>query len=360
MDKNLTTSQLTLIAIAAILLLIASFAFYLLQDPEALLPFIPASNTSTFTPIPVSTETAPASTPTRRTSYTPLAAFLTPQLGTPTELPTEPENPSASPATPLSSQTYPGPSIPSGTATTPRPSSSATIAPTGLRTPSPTSKTPSSTPTATQTHAPGEVGVTGRIIQDGLPVEDVKVTFADDVAPRQSLTNPGGHYSFTTLAPGTSFSLTFKSSENPDLTPQTEISSLIVLEGTLPTGVDPIDFPDLDISININGDIFLLLVPEDGDSTSASAINDTNYLQYVWSLYTLGGSYHVELGRSGSDDPIWTSPTVNDTNYMWDGTLDDTSHITQGTYWWRVSVTRALGNYSVIIYTQPYDIVFTP
>jgi hypothetical protein len=372
MYKNLTTTQLILIALAAMLLLVAAFAFYLLQDPAAPLPFIPPPATSTVTQIPAFTGTPLIPTPTHRTSYTPLAAFQTPQLGTPGGQSTQLGTPSSYPppasgtsrATPVASsspgQATQGNPYPIRTATTPAPRPSVTTGPTVTGTPPTPTKTSSVSPTATRTLAPGEISVTGRIVQNATPVANVLVTFADDTAPRQSRTDSGGHYSFTTLAPGTSFILTFNQTDNPNLTPPAEIASRIYIEGTLPQGVNPIDIPDMEISINLLGIIFEPQMPVDGAAYSASSINSSYPLQFIWTLYSLGGSYHVELGPNGSDEPIWTSPLLAASNYSWDGTLDDGSHITQGSYWWRVSVTKSLGNYVEVIYTQPFDILFNP
>jgi hypothetical protein len=45
---------------------------------------------------------------------------------------------------------------------------------------------------------------------------------------------------------------------------------------------------------------------------------------------------------------------------MWNGTLDDGSHISQGAYWWRVGVNKSLGNYKLKVYTPKWDLVFNP
>jgi hypothetical protein len=200
----------------------------------------------------------------------------------------------------------------------------------------------------------------GRVIQNGTPLPGVVLNFADDATPRQTTTGPGGHYTFVTLAPGTAFTITFNQAENPNLTPPAEITSYTLIEGTLPIGVNPILIPDLEISIDLNSMLFSLLTPVDGATYSASAIRASNPLQFTWLLYSGGGSYHIELYPNGSDQPIWSSGLLSSTSYMWDGTLDNGNHITQGTYWWRVSVTRSLANYVEVIYTQPFDLFFNP
>jgi hypothetical protein len=373
MIKNLTTNQLILFVMASALLLIAAFSFYLLQNPSAPLPFIPPPATNTPTSLSIALEQTVVQktpTPTRHTSYTPLFPYLTSTPGTnvasPSQL-TTPEPGTVVPGlpspNPQSTQTViPGQgTVSPGPYPNPLPISSPgtpvfTSTPqTGTVSPSPTSRF---TPTATKTLAAGEIAVTGRVIQNGTPIPNVVVSFADDVAPRQSITNPGGHYSFITLAPGADFILTFKQSDNPGLTPAANIASLEKIEGTLPTNTNPIDIPDLEVSINLGGALFQPITPADGSSYSASAISASNPLQFSWSYYSQGGSYKVELGPNGVDQPTWSSSQLVLASIMWDGTLTDGTHISAGNYWWRVVVTRSLGNYVQLIYTQQYDLAF--
>lgn len=349
MFKNLTPNQLFLFAIATVLLLMAAFSFYLLQDPSAPLPFLPPPTTSTSTPLPqlITITTAPSSTsiPTRQTSYTPFANLLTPNPENPSEVPDQSET-----------------AITGGTTSPGVPTNTATIIPSGTSpytlTPTYTTITPS--PMVTGTLSTGEYGITGRVIQNGTPVANIVVEFEDDVAPRQASTNSGGYYWFTTLAPGTAFTLLFNQDDNLQLTPASELASMAWIEGALPTGVSIIDLPDFEISLNLHGMIFELQSPVDGATYSTAAISPSNPIQFVWSLYNQGGSYHVEVGPNGSDQTVWISNQLTSTNYMWDGTLDDDTHISEGAYWWRVAVTKSLGNYIVVIYTQQLDILFNP
>jgi hypothetical protein len=342
MIKNLTSHQLLLFGLAGVVLLIAAVSFYLLQDPLAPLPFAPPPATGTPTPLSPSETSLSTATdtpvPTRQTSYTPFASTYTPTSG------------------------FPSPVMP--TTTTPIPSTTITPSqtpPTELITPSPTSTLSRTlTPTLTATLSLGETGVTGRVLQNGIPVAGAVVLFQDDASERQSTTNPGGHYWFTTLAPGTSFLMTFLQSDNPQLTPATEISPLAWIEGSLPTSVNPINLPDFDISLNQNAILFALQSPTDGTTYFASVISYANPIQFIWSPYGLGGSYHIEMGLQGSEELVWTSSEIGPTNTMWDGTLSDGSHITAGSYWWQVAVTKSLGNYVEVIYTQPWDLLFNP
>src|SRR4030042_1907943 len=89
MDKNLPKNQIFLIIIAHVLLLLAAFSFYLLQDPTAPLPFVPPPPSSTITPLPPSpsytAEPSATSMPTRQTSYTPFASPAITDSAAPTD-----------------------------------------------------------------------------------------------------------------------------------------------------------------------------------------------------------------------------------------------------------------------------------
>ena len=340
MIKNLTSNQLLLFGLAGVLLLIAAVSFYLLQDPSAPLPFAPPPVTSTSTPLPPSATSLPTATdtsvPTRQTSYTPFASTYTPSTELPvTGVPTTP--------TPVLTPYTPSGTTPAQLTRSPTYTLSRTV-----------------TPTLTATLAPGETRVTGRILRNGIAQANVVVSFEDDIPARQSTTNPGGHYSFTTLAPGTTFVMTFMQSDNPQLTPTDEFPPLAWIEGSLPIQINPIDLPDFDISLIQNAMVFALQSPADGVIYSASAISSTNKIRFIWSLYGLGGSYHVEVGPQGSLEPVWSSDPIAISNTFWDGTLSDGIHIVAGSYWWQVAVTKSLGNYVEVIYTQPWDLVFTP
>jgi len=388
MLKNLTQNQILLIALSTLLLILAALSFYLLQDPTAPLPFSPQA-TSTLVPVVLSPTSTPepshTSSPTHQTSYTPFITHAPTSAGTFVPGTTTPGSttPGITPGTQVAS-----PSVTTSTSGTP-PSSLPTRTPTRqaqasatfINTPLPgtatfTSTSKPSTPTPTQTSTPatatlsptptetltsGEYVVTGRIIQNGTPVPNVVVWFKDDLPdPRQGTTDAGGHYTFITLAPGTHFTLTFDQADNHQLTPALEVASRAWIEGTLPTGVDTIQLPDFEISLNINDMLFQLLTPVDGAAYSAANISSSNPLQFVWSLYGQGGSYHVELGPNGSDAPGFSTGQLASTSYWWDGTLDNNNHITEGAYWWQVAVTSSLGPYIFDLYTQPFDLMFNP
>ena len=59
-------------------------------------------------------------------------------------------------------------------------------------------------------------------------------------------------------------------------------------------------------------------------------------------------------------DPVWQSPFVDTTAVGFDGTLDDDSHITPGTYWWGVGARKEVGEYEVTAYRYLTAFDITP
>jgi|GEM_PF-1215695 len=350
MHKYISSHQIILIVLATLLLLLAAFSFYLLQDPTAPLPFAPPPPSSTITPLPPSPSYTPepSSTmvPTRQTSYTPFASPAITESAPPTQATISPPTAVLEPGVTGTISTVPGGTTPLGS-----PTYTSTIQPL---------TTSSVSPTASQTLMAGEYLVTGRVLQNGTPVANAVMEFSDDNPLRKSNTDSGGHYSFFTLAPGTTFTLAFDQVNNPQLTPLPEIVPLAWIEGTLPTGMNPIELPDLEVSLNIEGMVFRLVTPVDGAAFSAAVISPANPLQFIWAFYYLGDSYYVELGPQESDEPVWVSTNTTSTNMMWNGTLDDGSRISDGDYWWRVGVNKSLGNYKFIAYTPKFDLIFNP
>ena len=106
--------------------------------------------------------------------------------------------------------------------------------------------------------------------------------------------------------------------------------------------------------------LFALSSPVDGAAYSAAAINTSNPAPIQLVAVQPGRFIPVEVGPSGVDQPTFVSSQLAATSYMWDGTLTDGTHIIAGNYWWRVAVTKSLGNYVLVIYTQQFDLSFNP
>jgi len=350
-----TSSELLLIGLAALVFLLAALGLFLLQNPQAPLPWV---KTATFTPAvsaigsqPITIEVIPP-TITSRTSYTPFATRLT--IEAPTPSPSSDSTPTTD-TTPSASQTV-GPT-PSGTlAATP------TITPTfmpGTLQPTNTS-TFTPIPTASATLSPGESGISGRVVLNGSPVSGVSVSFRDDQPARSSLTDTQGRYWFTTYAIGVDFLLAFEQSVNTSYTSVATVASTVLLYGYLPAGSSVIILPDLEIGLVLNGQSFEPTTPIDGASYNSAVISSANPLQFTWTTYNQADFYYVELYSSDSDVLLWGSENTTSTSVMFNGTLDDGTHISAGTYKWYVAANRAINDYTLTVYTKPRSLLINP
>ena len=265
MNAHKTSNELlVLIGLIAFIFLLAALGLFMLSSPgRSSLPEASSSPgqvafTRTITPDGTLTNTP-------RTSYTPFATRLTVMPETPTLAPPTPEHPHRQPT--------PGSATP--TATTgpyPLPATQPVNA-----TPTPTSanSTPSATPVYTLTPgpsptlAPGQTGISGRVVQNNAPLAGVVVSFRDDQPSRTAVTDAQGRYWFTTLAIGIDFVLTFEQSTNPQLASSTQIASTALIYGYLPTSGTVVNLPDLEISVVLNGQTFEPTIPVDGAVFSA-------------------------------------------------------------------------------------------
>jgi hypothetical protein len=348
------SSELLLIGLAAFIFLLAALGLFLLQDPLAPLPWAASATSS---PTQPATATQPVAigalppTPTPRTSYTPFATRLTVVPSTPSPTPGASPTPDAS--APASQTAAP---TPTGTITPATPTPTflpGTQAPTATNTITPT-------PAVSPTLAPGQLGISGRVVQNGAPVAGVSVSFRDDQPPRSFTTDSQGRYWFTTYAIGVDFLLAFEQSANTQFSSATPIASTALLYGYLPSGSTVITLPDLEISLVLNGQSFEPTTPLDGAAFSAANITSANPIQFVWTTYNQTEYYYVELSPSASDEILWGSENTTSTNAMFNGNLDDGTQISAGTYRWFVAANRTINNYSLVIYTQPRNLVINP
>lgn len=354
MTPHKSSSELLLIGLAAFIFLLAALGLFLLQDPQAPLPW---QVTRTASPTPLVSTTQPVAigvnlpTSTPRTSYTPFATRLTIVASTPTATPGASLTPGASaPA----SQT-PGPT-PTGTITPATPTPTylpGTQAPTATNTITPT-------PAVSPTLAPGQLGISGRVVQNGAPVAGVSVSFRDDQPPRTFVTDSQGRYWFTTYAIGVDFLLSFEQSANPQYASTTTIASTALLYGYLPSGSTVITLPDLEISLVLNGQSFDPTTPLDGAVFNSANITSANPIQFVWTTYNQAEYYYVELSPTATDEILWGSENTVSTSTMFNGSLDDGTQISTGTYRWFVAANRTINDYSLVIYTQPHSLVINP
>ena len=360
MTPRKTTLEVLLIGLAAFIFLLAALALFLLQQPHSPSPWAAASTVSQAV---FSTHGATmaigSSPPTRtpRTSYTPFATRLTLE-------PEANEQVSTQEPTPAGPTISPDPRTPSPTPTPDIPYPGVQPTPTtallpGTPSPTPTStSSPTFSPTATL--AQGEIGISGRVVLNGVPVSGVNVTFRDDQPPRSAVTDSLGRYWFTTYAIGIDFLLSFEQATNLQYSPGTPVASTAILYGYLPSSNTVITLPDLEISLIIAGQSFEPTIPIDGATFSAVNITSSNPLQFVWTTYNQSEYYYVELFTATSDELLWGSEDLTSTNVMFAGILDDATQITAGTYNWYVTANRQLNGYMLTIYTQPRSLVITP
>jgi hypothetical protein len=359
MNAHKTSNELlVLIGLIAFIFLLAALGLFMLSSPgRSSLPEASSSpgqvaSARTITP----EDTGGTLTNTPRTSYTPFATRLTVIPEAPTEFP--------APTEPPAIESTPGSATP--TATTgpyPPPATQPVDA-----TPTPTlaNSTPSATPVYTLTPgpsptlAPGQTGISGRVVQNNAPLAGVVVSFRDDQPSRTAVTDAQGRYWFTTLAIGIDFVLTFEQATNPQLASSTQIASTALIYGYLPTSTTVVNLPDLEISVVLNGLTFEPTIPVDGAVFNATNITNNNPIQLAWTAYPQVEYYYAELSSLNTDELLWGSENTTLTNVMFDGTLDDGTKITAGSYYWVVAANRPSGNYYLTIYSQLRDIVINP
>jgi hypothetical protein len=357
-ERNLSSPPLLLIGLAALIFLLAALGLFLLQAPSSARPEGAAASPSAAatTGLPLAAVSLPP-TLTPRTSYTPFATRLT--LPAVTEAPVITISPTPSPGSGTASSTasampYPGP----GTQVIPTASPTTALLP---GTPSPTvtiTSTPTSGPTTTL--AAGETGISGRVVQNGTPLAGITVEFRDDQPARTAVTDSEGRYWFKTMAIGADFTLTFDQTANPQLTTSTPIAYIALMYGYLPAGSQVISLPDLEISLVLNGQTFEATSPADGAAYSAATITSANPVPFVWTAYNQADMYYVELTTAETDEILWGSENTTSTTVMFDGTLDDGTNISAGSYRWLVAASRPTGNYRLVVYTRPRSLLVNP
>ncbi len=352
MRLHKTSFELLLIGLAALIFLLAALGLFLVQNPQTPLPW---AKTATFSPLPSTTFTqqiaigTPPPSLTPRTSYTPFATRLT--IEAHSTSPSPDSTPTAD-ITPSASDTA-GPSPTGATETSTPTFFPGTSQPTNTSTYTPI-------PTASATLSPGEFGISGRVVLNGSPIAGVSVSFRDDQPTRSSLTDAQGHYWFTTYAIGVDFLLSFEQRNNPQYSPTTLFASTALLYGYLPSGSSVITLPDLEISLVLNGQSFEPALPIEDATYSSTVITSANPIQFTWTSYYQAVFYYVELSPSDNDLLLWGSENATSTNVMFNGTLDDGTHIAAGTYDWFVAANRAVNDYTLTVYTPPRSLVINP
>jgi hypothetical protein len=321
-------------------------------------PTAPPTDVAGTSPVTASPR-LPTETPAPPTATWPPAATSVPSAVTLSPTPT------LSPATATSS--------PTATAVSPIATSSPTatsVPPTETLTPTPTStpvtadpKPATATPTPT-VEAP-LAQVSGRVVRDGASVGAgtvVQLREIDDAgtttATTTTTTDADRRYAFDSTSLEGTFNVEFAQAWNEQYEVG-EVASWAWLEGEAPSDGAGIELPDLEISLEVNAEMFEQVAPAAGASFSTGQITPRTPLTFEWTPYSGASLYWVDLYRKGETDPVWQS-LLPLTYSSFNGTLNDKTSITAGTYWWSVGAQKQIGAFELFVYGWPRALIIEP
>jgi hypothetical protein len=358
-DKNL----IILMGVGAGILLLAALGLFLVQGlNEPGDEPVTASKTSTMTGTTTQTPTG-TSTGTRRPTRT--AVILTDTPG-PSETNVPASSPTAAQATtqPAASAT----SAPANTATASQPAATRTITNTPLPPTATDTTAPDSTATLTPAASPTSLEepliVTGTVVYQDAPVENVTITMEIIVSTQETViltTTSGvdGVYQFEVNYLNKEYSIVFSLESNPQLNPSSNYVTWSWIEGIL---LGDVEAPDLEISSVLGGATFEQISPTNGSSYSAAQISTENPLKFEWASYPQADQYWVDIKLENEEDYFWSSVGILDTNVDFNGNSSYAPYnkITQGTYWWAVGTLRTVPGFRILAYTHNWTLVITP
>jgi hypothetical protein len=358
-DKNL----IILMGVGAGILLLAALGLFLVQGlngPGEVL--VAVTKTGTLTSTTTQTPTA-TSTGTRRPTRTPVLMTDTPG---PSETSAPANSPTVAAATtqPAASATQP----PASTATASQPAATFTVTntsppPAATDTTSPDS-TATRTPTVTPTSLAEPLVVTGTVLYQGTPIENVTITLELIVSAQETViltttSAADGAYKFESGYTNKEYSIVFALGSNPQLTPASNYVAWSWIEGIL---LGDIEAPDLEISSVLDGATFEQISPANGSSYSAEQISSETPLNFEWASYPQAEQYWVDIKLENDEDYFWSSIETLETNVDFDGDSNFAPYhkITPGTYWWAVGSLRVIPGFRILAYTHNWTLVITP
>lgn len=194
------------------------------------------------------------------------------------------------------------------------------------------------------------------------PIANVTITLevilsTQDTVVMTTTSDNNGAFQFEVNYTEKSYNVVFSLESNPQLTPASDYVAWSWIESEL---IDDIEIPDLEISSAPDGDLFEQSQPPNNGSYSASQISFQNPLTFEWNSYPQGEQYWVDLGRQGEERTLWSSLAVMDLFVDFDGTLDDDTKISQGTYWWAVGSLQSPPGFRIFTYTHDWTLVISP
>lgn len=261
--------------------------------------------------------------------------------GTPSETPMQP--PTSTPS-PFFTRT------PSPTASsTPIPTLTPYLSPTWTPLPTATSTslpTPTETSLPTHTWTPVPARLSGRLLLNGIPIEENAYLILEDQSFTQiaeTIVSQDGIYTFYDVPTNLDgYNILFSQDHNNDYGVYDVVSwgwlgPIIVQEGSV------IDLPDFDVGLQ--GLEYLNPIPD--SQISGSAITENSPLSFQWTGHPYAESYWVTLLDGENFVEIWKSGVMTNPSADFDGRLNDNSIIQPGQYWWVVGFKGTLGDFTI-------------
>jgi hypothetical protein len=170
----------------------------------------------------------------------------------------------------------------------------------------------------------------------------------------RATTDANGRYAFDSASLEGTFNVVFAHALNTQRYTADQVVSWAWLAPSDDAGVE---LPDLEISLELDAERFEQVAPAAGASFSAGQISPRTPLTFEWMPYSGATSYWVDLGREGDAAPLWQSLLTSRTSTSFNGTLNDETRITAGTYWWSVGAQKEIGAFKLFVYSWPRALI---
>ncbi len=116
-----------------------------------------------------------------------------------------------------------------------------------------------------------------------------------------------------------------------------------------------VEMPDFEIGLQG----FEQINPPTDASYSAGDISAQTPLTFEWMPYPAASAYWVDLAQGDDSTIVWQSSLVDATSVIFDGVLNDGSHIMADNYWWGIGARKDVGNYELTVYGYLHGLVIT-
>lgn len=245
------------------------------------------------------------------------------------------------------------------------PSSTWTPTPTGINNPAPTAipflsptwtPVPSATntsipmstatPIPTNTWTPVPARISGRLLLDGVPIEENVQLILEDQSFNQiaeTIVASNGIYTYYDVPTNLDgYNILFSQDQNDNLGVYEVVSwgwlgPIIVQDGAA------IDLPDFDIGLQG----FEYTNPTPDSQIPITSITENSPITFQWTGYPYAGTYWVTLLDGDNLNEVWKSGLITNLSVNFNGTLNDSSKIQAGQYWWGVGFQGTLGDYNI-------------